>query len=101
MNLPIAKLPSKVLRLPTEKITFPLKKEQKRLVLDMLDTVKKADGIGLAAPQVSKSLNMALIYLEEAGVPPFMLFNPKIIKASKETVILKKGVCRCLGYLVL
>lgn len=91
MNLPIAKLPAKVLRLPTEKIAFPLKKELKRLVLDMLDTVKKADGIGLAAPQISKSLNMALIYLEEAGVPPFMLFNPKIIKASKETTEIEEG----------
>ncbi len=91
MVLPIAKLPAKALRRPTENLTFPLKKDIKRMVLDMLDTVKKADGIGLAAPQVSKSLNMALIYLEEAGVPPFMLFNPKIIKSSKETVDIEEG----------
>jgi peptide deformylase len=91
MILPIAKLPAKVLRTPTEQIPFPLNKTTKRLVLDMLDTVKKADGIGLAAPQVSKSLNMALIYLEEAGVPPFMLFNPKITSSSKEEVEIEEG----------
>jgi len=91
MVLPIAKLPAKVLRTPTAPVTFPLKKEVKRMVLDMLDTVKKADGIGLAAPQVSTSLNMALIYLEEAGVPPFMLFNPKITSRSKEQVEIEEG----------
>ena len=91
MILPIAKLPAKVLRNKNENIPFPLHKDIKKLVLDMLDTVKKADGIGLAAPQVSKSLNMALIYLEESGVPPFMLFNPRIIKASKETVEIEEG----------
>lgn len=91
MILPIAKLPSKVLRKETEDIVFPLKKDIRRLVLDMLETVKKADGIGLAAPQVSKSLNMALIYLTESGVPPFVLFNPRILKASKQTVEIEEG----------
>lgn len=91
MVLPITKLPSKVLRLPTEKINFPLSKDLRRLILDMVETCKKADGIGLAAPQVSKPLNMALIYLEEAGVPAFVLFNPRIIKKSKETVELEEG----------
>ncbi len=91
MILPITKLPAAVLRKPTEVVVFPLKKEVKRLVLDMLDTVKKADGIGLAAPQVSKSLNMALIYLEESGVPAFILINPRIVKVSKETVEIEEG----------
>ncbi len=91
MILPIAKLPSKILRKPTEQISFPLKKEVKRLVLDMLETVKKADGIGLAAPQVSKPLNMALIYLLDSGVPPFVIFNPRITKASKQTIEIEEG----------
>jgi peptide deformylase len=57
----------------------------------MLTTVKVADGIGLAAPQVSKNLQLALIYLEEAGVPAFPIFNPRIIKASKEQVEIEEG----------
>ncbi len=91
MILPIAKLPAKILRKETADIPFPLHKDIKRLIRDMLVTVKKADGIGLAAPQVSRDLNLAIIYLEEAGVPAFPLINPKIIYRSKETVEIEEG----------
>ena len=91
MILKIIKLPAKILRTPTEPVSFPLKKDVKRLVFDMLDTVKKADGIGLAAPQISQNLKLAIIYLEEAGVPAFFLFNPRIIKTSKEEVEVEEG----------
>ena len=91
MKLPIAKLPAQILREETKNIRFPLSKDIKRLIRDMLDTVKKADGIGLAAPQVSKNLNLAIIYLEETGIPAFPLINPVITKQSKETVEIEEG----------
>jgi peptide deformylase len=91
MILPISKLPAKVLRTPTRDLTFPPKKELLRLVANMLDTVRHADGVGLAAPQVGQDLNMALIYLEEAGVPPFVIINPAITKRSKETTQMEEG----------
>jgi len=91
MTIPIAHLPAQILRKPTKDIVFPLSKDMKRLIKDMLATVKKADGIGLAAPQVSKDLNFAIIYLEEMGVPPFAIFNPKITKASKEQIEIEEG----------
>lgn len=91
MILPIAKLPARILREETKTVEFPLNKDVRRLLKDMLDTVKKAQGIGLAAPQVSKDLKMALIYLEESGVPPFPLFNPRIIASSKEQVEIEEG----------
>jgi peptide deformylase len=91
MILPITKLPSKILRAPVAEVTFPLNKIIRRLLSDMLQTVKKADGIGLAATQVSKSFNLAIIYLEESGVPAFPLFNPKIISSSKETIAIEEG----------
>lgn len=91
MILPISKLPAKILRTPVEDIKFPLKKEQARLIKNMLDTCVSANGVGLAAPQISKGLNMALIYLEEAGIPPFMIINPKITKSSKETDLMEEG----------
>lgn len=91
MILPISKLPAKVLRTPVEDLKFPIKKDQARLVKNMLDTCISANGVGLAATQVSKSLNMALIYLEEAGVPPFVIINPKITKVSKETDEVEEG----------
>lgn len=99
MNLPIAKLPAQVLRRPVEEITFPLNKEVKRLMNDMLDTVKHANGVGLAATQISRSLNMALIYLSEIenrresekNLPPFIIINPKIIESSGETTVMEEG----------
>lgn len=91
MVLPIVKLPSQVLRRPVADVTFPLSKEVKRLIRDMLDTVIKADGIGLAAPQVGKSLNLALIYLEHSGVPVFPIINPKIASFSKELIPIEEG----------
>lgn len=91
MIIPIAKLPAKILRTPVSDIEFPLKKSVRRLIDDMISTVKKAEGIGLAAPQVSKNLNLAIIYLDEVGIPAFPLFNPKIVKRSKEVVSMEEG----------
>lgn len=91
MFLPISHLPAKVLRNQVSDITFPIKKPIHRLIQDMLDTVKKADGIGLAAPQIGKSLNLAIIYLEDQGIPAFPLFNPKIKDYGKVQVEIEEG----------
>jgi peptide deformylase len=91
MILPITKLPVKVLRSPTRHITFPLSKDIRRLIRDMMDTVKKADGIGLAAPQVGRDLNLAVVYLEHAGIPPFVLINPVITSSSKQVAEIEEG----------
>ncbi len=96
MILPIAKLPAQVLRTKVSDLTFPITKEEVRLIKNMLDTVIAADGVGLAAPQISKNLNLALIYLGEGRVdgidiPPFVIINPKIIAASKQTTVMEEG----------
>ena len=79
MVLPILTYPNKILRDPTEPVTFPLSKEIKKLTADMIDTVKAADGIGLAAPQVGKSVKLIIINLEKNGGPLMALYNPEII----------------------
>lgn len=54
----------------------------------MVDTVRKADGIGLAAPQVGKSVKLIIINLEKNGVPLMALYNPKVTgKSFKKTEI--------------
>jgi peptide deformylase len=82
MILPILTYPNKVLREPTQPVTFPLTKEIKKLTEDMIDTVRKADGIGLAAPQVGKSVKLVIINLEKNGIPLIALYNPKIVAKS-------------------
>jgi peptide deformylase len=91
MILPIKTYPDPVLRKPTEPVSFPLPKEIKKLAEDMIDTVRKADGIGLAAPQVGKSVKVIVINLEKSGVPLAVLYNPKVIKKSFAKTEIEEG----------
>ena len=91
MVLPILTFPNPSLRKPTEPVVFPLSKEIKKLTADMIDTVRKADGIGLAAPQVGKSVKVIIINLEKNGVPLMALYNPKIVGKSFAKVDIEEG----------
>lgn len=51
----------------------------RELVLDMLDTMYKNDGVGLAAPQVG-ILKRIIVY--DVGEGPKVMINPVITKAS-------------------
>ncbi|XWX03251.1 peptide deformylase [Aggregatilineales bacterium SYSU G02658] len=76
------------------------------LVDDMIDTVKDAPGVGLAAPQVGVSQRVIVVnlpdepkeYGENAG-KVFVVANPKIIKTSKQTVLGTEGCLSIPGYL--
>ena len=63
---------------PVEKITL----RTKILLDDMLETMRKADGVGLAAPQVGILRRIAVVEVEEGTV--YELINPKIIAFSGE-----------------
>ncbi len=91
MVLPLSKLPAKILRTKTEDITFPVDKNILRLVKNMVITCKAANGVGLAAPQIGKNLNLAIIYLEEMGLPAFPIINPKITYRSKQQDEMEEG----------
>jgi peptide deformylase len=62
-----------------------------KLVSDMIESCRKANGIGLAAPQIGKSIRLCIINLEHLGLPPFALVNPKIIKKSWKKVDMEEG----------
>lgn len=62
------------------------------LIEDMIDTMREYDGVGLAAPQVHQSLQIAVIeshsnprYPEAPDIPLTILINPKITYLAKET----------------
>ncbi|MGH2536091.1 MAG: peptide deformylase [Candidatus Promineifilaceae bacterium] len=75
-----------------------------RLVDDMIDTMREANGAGLAGPQVNQSLQVAVIEpppkLDEEGNeiegsrPLYVLVNPKIVWQSEEMV---EGIEGCLS----
>jgi len=91
MQLDIVKLPAKILRSKAHDVTFPLDKNTAKLLTNMLETVARVDGIGLAANQVASPLNLALIYLEHMDVPAFPIINPEMIEVSKEQVEIEEG----------
>lgn len=53
-----------------------------RLIDDMIDTMRAADGVGLAAPQVGVLRRVVVIETPDEGL--FVLINPKIIAFSGE-----------------
>ncbi|OGE79255.1 MAG: peptide deformylase [Candidatus Doudnabacteria bacterium RIFCSPHIGHO2_01_FULL_46_14] len=80
-----------ILRAPNIELTFPLSKDVLELIEDMKVTVKKAPGIGLAAPQVGANLMLAIIHLEEFGIEAFALINPKVISRSIKKTAMEEG----------
>jgi peptide deformylase len=80
MLLPISVYGSSVLRKkaePVEEIT----PELVELARNMLETMYKANGVGLAAPQVGKNIRLIVIDLskEEEERNPIILFNPEVV----------------------
>jgi len=61
------------------------------LVDEMIEACRNANGIGLAAPQIGKSIRLCIINLEHLGLPPFALVNPKILKRSWKKVEMEEG----------
>ena len=72
---------------PVDQITPRIK----TLVKDMIDTMREAGGVGLAAPQVGILRRIAVIEVDEGIV--HVLINPKIIAYSGE----QKEVEGCLS----
>ncbi|MFA5525151.1 MAG: peptide deformylase [Tissierellales bacterium] len=58
----------------------------KILVQDMLDTMYKEEGVGLAAPQVGVLKKVVVI---DIGEGPIVLINPKIINTEGENIDLE------------
>lgn len=91
-------IPDPVLRKKARKIeTFDA--ELQELIDDMIETMREAPGVGLAAPQVGISQQLIVVEFgdeDDDSVPPklFVVVNPEIIKASTEMV---KGVEACLS----
>lgn len=56
----IVRYPTPVLRAKCRPIT-QVTNEHRQLALDMIDTMKAANGVGLAAPQVAEDVQMAVI----------------------------------------
>jgi peptide deformylase len=88
--LPIIIAPNKILREKSKDINpEDLKKaEMKKLLLNMEKTMLEEDGLGLAAPQIGKNLNIFVV--NDKGKTLFII-NPKITKRSWAKVVDQEG----------
>jgi peptide deformylase len=94
----IVALPAPVLRRKARKVN-EFGPELGRLVDDMVETMRVAPGVGLAAPQVNVPLRVIVIEFgdeEDEEVPPklFAVVNPEITRQSQDTAM---GVEGCLS----
>ncbi|HLD64209.1 MAG TPA: peptide deformylase [Candidatus Peribacteraceae bacterium] len=76
-----------LLRKKTQRVP-QITKEVKQLIKDMKLTVKAADGLGIAAPQVGQSWRVCLARINSKMTP---LVNPEITWRSAEIDILEEG----------
>ena len=83
--------PTEILRKKNTDLTFPLSKKTRELIDQMIFDVKRFKGIGLAAPQIGKNLNLAIIALDIYDIPAFPIINPKIISRSFKKIELEEG----------
>ena len=76
----IVKYPDPILQRPTEKIT-EFDDELRTLAADMFESMYKAVGIGLAAPQIGVSRRITVIDLSNKQTPEdkIVLVNPEIV----------------------
>jgi peptide deformylase len=90
--LSILKYPNKKLKEKAAEINDPKDPLIRELILDMLETMKVNQGMGLAANQVGKSVRLCVVKYERKT---HILINPKIISKSWGKEIAEEG---CLSF---
>lgn len=79
---------TKMLHKKTTLVKDPLAQEIQALLPEMVETMYKEKGIGLAAPQIGKSLRLAIAL---DGDKVVFLINPDITSYSQEKIIFEEG----------
>lgn len=96
--LDIISIPDPILRRKAHKVT-DFGKEFQTLVANMIETMRNAPGVGLAAPQVAVSSRLIVVEYgddEDENVPKklYVVANPEIVEESEEQVL---GIEACLS----
>ncbi|PSB01807.1 peptide deformylase [Merismopedia glauca] len=99
--LPISQLGATILRQRAQEISDLRQSDIQQLIGDLIKTVKSAQGVGIAAPQVDRSYRLIVVasrpnsrYPQAPKMRPTAMINPQIIAHSDEIV---KGWEGCLS----
>ncbi len=106
-ELKIVTLPDEVLRTKARPVT-KIDDALQTLIDDMIETMRAANGVGLAAPQIGQSIQLAVIETlpktdEEGNDIPgsrelFTIVNPRIVWESREVIDGVEGCLSIPGY---
>jgi len=101
--LNIARLGHPILReiakpVDLEELTAPVDNELQQLIDDMIDTMREEGGVGIAAPQVARSLQIVIVeyqqnerYPSQDDIPLTVYVNPVVTFSGKETASFWEG----------
>src|SRR3989304_1044690 len=102
---PILTLENPVLRQRARKVRA-VTPALRRLIDDMIETMRAAPGVGLAAPQVGVSQRVIVVEYAEGRddgeeVPPklYTVINPEIVRSSQEVLDGTEGCLSIPGFL--
>ena len=116
MSLTITQVGEPVLRQMSRALTTPeiVLPTTQQLIEDMRETMRKAPGVGLAAPQIGLPLQLAVVedrpeYLKDVAperlaererkpVPFLVLINPRIVEHWKDTAEFYEGCLSLTGF---
>jgi peptide deformylase len=101
--LEIVTLPDEVLRRKARKVT-DFGPGLQRLIDDMVETMREAPGVGLAAPQVAEQQRVIVVEFgdeedEEVPLKLYAIVNPEIARASRETEVGAEGCLSIPGFM--
>lgn len=100
----IVTLPQPILRRKARKVT-DFGTELQALIDDMIETMRQAPGVGLAAPQVDESVRVIVVEYpekeddEESPLKLYTMVNPRITRKSEETIVGTEGCLSVPGIL--
>lgn len=97
--LEIRKYPEEILKKKAEAIT-DINEDLHRLIDDMIETMYKANGVGLAAPQVGVSKRLIVVDTSprEANQSLIVLINPEISDSEGE-ILSEEGCLSLPGFI--
>jgi peptide deformylase len=93
--LKIRKNPDPILRKKATKVSNILDTSVQRLIDNMIETLGKASGVGLAANQVGVPLRVVVIQMPDEEA--FVLINPEVVERVGERLVME-GCLSVPGY---
>ena len=103
-TLPIVTFPQKILKKKAKKVLIRQPTDSSdigELVVKMKETMKEADGIGLAAPQVNLSKQIIVVQDVENPDESFAFVNPSITQKSRGQETEEEGCLSLPGLYIL